>query len=278
VHTTSKGSAAEGRLVVGIQSVREVLRAHGARTYRVIVERKREPGPTLEALARFARDQGVHVERWDRSELDRLAQKEAGGAAHQGAVAFAPELVLGNLHKLLDDAPSFFVALDEIEDPQNFGAIVRSAVALGAFGVVFPEHHAAPLTPATFRASAGAVEFAKLYRVASLPRAVEELRAAGAFILGLDGNAAQSLRTATAEGVSSATSVGIVVGSEGKGLRKAVKAACSALGRISMPGPIASLNASVAAAIAIYEAASARYTPTEGTTPDATPVQTNASM
>ena len=98
------------------------------------------------------------MERPPRAELDRLAQ----GVRHQGAIALAPALAIRSLAQLeLGDRP-LLVALDEVQDPQNFGAVIRSAVAMGASAVVWPEHRSAPLSPATFRASAGAVEHARL--------------------------------------------------------------------------------------------------------------------
>jgi 23S rRNA (guanosine2251-2'-O)-methyltransferase len=231
------------RLVCGLQPVREAVRVHGAALERVVVEAA--PSPQLDALARYAGDHGAQVERRPRGDLDRLAQ----GARHQGAVAFAPELRILSLDEALEEEPALIVALDELEDPQNFGAIVRSAVALGATAVVWPEHRAAPLTPATFRASAGAVEHARLCRVTSLVPALERMKAAGLAVVGLD---------ATGPGfvaeVDLARPAALVVGAEGKGLRKTVKRACDVLARLPMPGPIASLNASVAAAMALYEA------------------------
>ncbi|HVJ89959.1 MAG TPA: RNA methyltransferase, partial [Labilithrix sp.] len=143
---------------------------------------------------------------------------------------------------------AIIVALDEIEDPQNFGAVIRSAVALGASAIVWPEHHAAPLSPATFRASAGAVEHARLCRVGALPSALERLHDAGATIVGLDANADSDIRDVTAEGA-----LVLVIGAEGKGLRKPVKRACTQLARLPMTGVLDSLNASVAGGIALYE-------------------------
>src|ERR1041385_788903 len=140
------------RLILGIQPVREAIRVHGARLGQVLVERGPGDKGRLDALARFATDQGVaDVVRVDRRDLDRTS----GGVHHQGAAAWAPELALVPPEVVLGSTDLLCVALDGIQDPQNFGAIVRSAVALGATAVVFPEHAAAPLTAATFRASAG---------------------------------------------------------------------------------------------------------------------------
>jgi 23S rRNA (guanosine2251-2'-O)-methyltransferase len=227
-----------------MQPVREAIRAHGKRLERVLVETQRDPSPQLDALARFATDQGAIVERKSRAEMDKLAQ----GARHQGAIAIAPELDVRSLSEIELGPDAIVVALDELEDPQNFGAIVRSSVAMGASAIVWPEHRSAPLSPATFRASAGAVEHAMLVRVPSLPTALESLAARGLTVVGLDMSG-----DAIVDDVDMTGPVAIVVGSEGKGLRKTVKRACTALARLPMPGPIASLNASVAAAVALYE-------------------------
>jgi 23S rRNA (guanosine2251-2'-O)-methyltransferase len=238
------------RLITGLQPVREAIRVHGERLARVVVEEG--GGPQIEAVARFAEGRGAKVEHAARAELDRAAK----GARHQGAIAYAPELAMVGLDELLAGlatcpAPVVILALDEIEDPQNFGAVIRSAVGLGATAIVWPEHHTAPLSPATFRASAGAVEHATLCRVGSLPQALERLRDAGATVIGLDANADHDLRhVGSPDGQSPAV---LVVGAEGKGLRRLVKRACTELARLPMPGPIDSLNASVAAGIALYE-------------------------
>lgn len=234
------------RLVTGLQPVREAIRVHGERVERVLVEDK--GGPQIEAVARFARDRGANVEHVPRGELDRASK----GARHQGAIAFVPELAILGIDELAGGltADAVVVALDEIEDPQNFGAVIRSAVALGATAIVWPEHHAAPLSPATFRASAGAVEHARLCRVTSLPSALDHLRSLGALVVGLDANAEKDIG---AVGVDGQGPVVLVVGAEGKGLRRPVKRACSELARLPMTGAIDSLNASVAAGIALYE-------------------------
>lgn len=238
-------TAADSRLVCGLQPVRECIRAHGAKVQLVVVEQTgREASPTLEALARFARDHGVRVERRARADLDRTS----GGARHQGAIAFAPELVIASLDDLALGDETLVVVLDEVQDPQNFGAIIRSAVAMGATAVVWPEHSSAPLSPATFRASAGAVEHAVLCRVGSLPTAIADLESRGLRAVGLDMSAETPI-----DRVDLAGPVGIVVGAEGKGLRKSVKRACSLLARVPMPGAIESLNVSAALGIALYE-------------------------
>jgi 23S rRNA (guanosine2251-2'-O)-methyltransferase len=240
------------RQVFGLQPVREVVRAHGERVERVFVERG--AGPKLEALARFAEGRGIPVETLARAELDR----RAAGGRHQGALALAPELSLVRAEDLAVGPASLFVALDGVMDPQNFGAVIRSAVALGVSGILWAEHASAPLSAATFRASAGAVEHAVLCRVPALPEALELLAARGVTAVALDAQGPVELGEVDLRGP-----VAIVIGAEDKGTRRGVRRACRFTARLPMAGPISSLNASVAGAIALYEVLRQRRGPGE---------------
>jgi 23S rRNA (guanosine2251-2'-O)-methyltransferase len=231
-------------LVLGLQAVRAAIRAQGARLGAVLLES--DDNPRLAAVQRFARDQGIaSVEVVGRSQLDRLS----AGVLHQGVAAWAPELSLTDFDQLLADPALLAVVLDKVQDPQNFGAVLRSAVGLGAGSVVWGEHSSAPLGPATLRAAAGAAEFARLCRVTSLPKALAQAAEAGVAVLGLD---AQSDRPLASWNLSGPTL--LVIGSEQAGMTPAVRRACTGLARLVAPGPIESLNASVAAAISLYEA------------------------
>ncbi|MFO0617693.1 MAG: 23S rRNA (guanosine(2251)-2'-O)-methyltransferase RlmB [Polyangiaceae bacterium] len=234
------------RQIMGIQPVREVLRARRCRVHEVLVEEGRNP--KLEGLAKLATDNGAPVRRVPSRELDRLAK----GGRHQGVLATADELRVRTKEELLEElaaveAPTVLI-LDGIMDPQNFGAAVRGAVALGAEFVVWPEHSSAPLSPAMFRASAGAVEHARLARVRALPDLVHDLVDRGFTVLALDAKGDAEIATVDLRGP-----VAVVVGSEDKGSRGAVRRAASALVRLPMTKTIDSLNASVAAALALYE-------------------------
>ncbi len=237
------------RRVLGMQAVREAIIVHGAALKVVRVESRTQDGEQLAALARFAEGRGAKVERVDRGTLDRIAQ----GERHQGVIADAPPLAVLDLDEAMPALEAIesplIVALDELTDPQNFGAIVRTAVAMGADAVLWPEDKSAPLSTSMVRASAGAVEHARLIRVASLPRALETLRDEAYDVIGLEMSGASPIESSPLD-----RKLVLVVGSEGKGLRRQTKAACTALAKLPMPGPIGSLNASVAAAMAIYEA------------------------
>ncbi len=230
------------RIVYGLQPAREAIRAHGARIGWLLVQK--DGGPKLDALARHAAGLGIPVERAPRAELDR----RAAGGRHQGVVAGAPELVLVGLDAIPTGPGSVALALDGIMDPQNFGAVIRSAVALGARTILWPEHSSAPLTPATFRASAGAVEHATLCRVRSLPDALRALSARGVTSIALDAQGPAELGDLPLTGP-----VAIVIGAEDRGVRRPVRQACQHVARLPMAGPIGSLNASVAGALALYE-------------------------
>ena len=241
------------RLAVGLQWVREAILAGTAR--RVFVEARANDAHQLEALARFASDRKLPVERTPRSELDRRTE----GDRHQGVVAELNPFELRALPDLVVDE-ALVIALDEITDPHNLGAVIRSAVAFGA-SVVLPEDKSAPLSSAMGRASAGAIEHARVCRVPSLPRALEDLAHAGLAIVALDSAGEVDLDRHDLQPPTC-----LVLGSEGKGLRRATRKACTSSARLVMRGPIASLNASVAAGIALHEVVRQRRA-TYGSTP-----------
>jgi 23S rRNA (guanosine2251-2'-O)-methyltransferase len=232
------------RLIVGPRAVAEAVHAHANELSIIYVaeDGRRE----LQELAQLAQKRNVAVEPRASGELDKLAK----GQKHQGVVAIAGSYSYLSFEELLTQLPAraLLVALDEITDPHNFGAIVRSAVALGAHGIITLKHRAAPVTPVVVRASAGATEHARIARVANLVQTLEALHELGYESLGLAAEGASDLREL---GPSPGGRV-LVVGSEGRGLRRLVREHCTQLVRIPMAGPIASLNASVAAAIALY--------------------------
>jgi 23S rRNA (guanosine2251-2'-O)-methyltransferase len=232
------------RMIVGLQPVREAIRVHRYAVQRVVLEEK--DSPTLDALARFAADQGVpEVIRVPRADLDSWTD----GAQHQGVMAWGPELKLLPLEELLADPKLIALALDGIQDPQNFGAVIRSAVGVADASVIWGEHSSAPLSPATGRASAGAIEHARLCRVPSLVGALTAARERGVSVIGLDAHAPARVGELDLDGPTI-----LVVGNEHEGMGRGVRRACEAVGRLTASGRIDSLNASVAAALALHEA------------------------
>jgi 23S rRNA (guanosine2251-2'-O)-methyltransferase len=233
-----------GRVVCGLQPVREAIRKHESALLRVAIEGSRNP--RLDAVERFARDHGVaRVERVARGELDRAS----GGVSHQGVVAWAPPLRLIDFSEVLAGPPPLIaLALDGIQDPQNFGAVVRSAVGIAGAALVWGEHGSAPLSTATFRASAGAIEHARLCRTRSLTATLGEAAAQGVRVVGLDAQAPTALRDVDLTGPTL-----LVLGSEHEGLARGVRRACTDLAYLVKTTGVESLNASVAAGIALYE-------------------------
>jgi 23S rRNA (guanosine2251-2'-O)-methyltransferase len=232
------------RVIAGPRAVEEAIAARPGSIALVYIEAN--PRRRLRELADRVRARGVRVEEKPGSELDALAP-----GRHQGIVAIAGEYRYAELEELLAIKRPLIAALDQMTDPHNLGAIVRSAVALGADGVITLKDRAAPVTPVVVRASAGATEHARIVRVTNLARTLALLRDEHAMqIIGLAAEGDVDIDALPeAEGGRV-----MVIGSEGKGLRPLVRKQCDLLARIPLPGPITSLNASVAAGIALHAA------------------------
>ncbi len=230
------------RVITGPRFVLEALRANTP-----IEAIYAEPHRADDSLTEAARAASIRIEERPREELDKLTQ----GARHQGVVAIASDYPYASMPDLLRDVGegALVVALDEITDPHNVGAIVRSAVAFGADGVLIGKHRSAQVTPAVVRASAGATEHARIIQVTNLQKALIQLKDEGFWIIGLDGAADQEFHDVRRD----LGRVVLVIGAEDKGLKRLVRQRCDMIVRIPLAGPIESLNASVAAAIAIYE-------------------------
>ena len=232
-------------LLTGIHGVREALRA-GRPLDRIVIARGRH-GERVEEIVRLAAERGVPVRFEDRAQVDLLADR----AEHQGVVAVAAPKRSVSLEDLLRDraASGLLVLLDGVEDPQNLGAIVRTSLAAGATGIVIPERRAVGLTEAVERASAGALAHLPVARVTNLARAMEEIKAAGHWLIGLDERAEKNYTEA-----DFTSRVGIVLGGEGKGLHDLTRKRCDFLVSIPTTGPVRSLNVSVAAGVVLFEA------------------------
>jgi 23S rRNA (guanosine2251-2'-O)-methyltransferase len=238
-------SAGNRRLVVGVHPVLELLAARGRDVVQIFASHD-------DVLAQ-ARSLGVPAERRQPAELDVLAP----GLRHQGAVALVGEYPYVDPDELC--APSrgtpLVLALDSVTDPQNLGALVRSAHVLGASGVVIPQDRAARVTPAVVRASAGATEHTAIASVVNLVRTLEAFKQRGLWIVGA---------VAGGEGVRLPWQIDfreptvIVIGAEGPGLRRLTRKVCDLHVMVPMAGRVGSLNAAAAGAILLYEAARQR--------------------
>ena len=232
------------RLVAGPRAVLEALRAN-SRNITVVYAAAGERGELAEVHT-AARKASVPFEVRPRSALDALAR----GLRHQGVLALGGDYPYVHFEQLLADASGkLLVALDQITDPHNFGAIVRSAVAFGAAGVVTLKNRACPVTPVVVRAATGATEHIPIARVVNLARCLSQLREVGLEVVGLDGAGDQNL----ADLPWSPQGRVLGVGAEGHGLRRLTLKHCDQVARVPIPGPIESLNASVAAGVALYE-------------------------
>jgi 23S rRNA (guanosine2251-2'-O)-methyltransferase len=235
-------------LIYGINPVLEALRAKRVRRLKVGA---RGDARMAEALT-LAKSSGVTVERVDVQALDRLAR----GGVHQGIIAELEPPRDYSVEQLVEAAaPSvpLLVVLDGVEDPHNLGAILRSIDAAGAHGVVRQARHAASLDGVAAKASAGALAVVRVATVVNIARAIDALKEAGVWTVGLAGDARDSY-----DEVDYTLPTAIVVGSEGDGLRRLTRDKCDRLVRIPMAGSVDSVNVSVAAAVTLFEAARQR--------------------
>jgi 23S rRNA (guanosine2251-2'-O)-methyltransferase len=232
-------------LIYGINAVAEALRSGRV----VSLRAGRRSDQRLQRLLTLAEQTSVPVRRVSEDELDR----ETGGASHQGVIADISDRQSCDLDDLIRDAqatpPALLVVLDGIEDPQNFGAILRSVDAVGAHGVVRQTRHSAPLSGATSKASAGALSHVKIADVVNVARAVGELKEAGIWTVALAADAPQSY-----DEMDLTVPIAVVLGAEGTGVRRLVRERCDFLAAIPMKGHVDSLNVSVAAGVVLFEA------------------------
>ncbi|HEX5706856.1 MAG TPA: 23S rRNA (guanosine(2251)-2'-O)-methyltransferase RlmB [Pyrinomonadaceae bacterium] len=243
--------ASEG-LMYGVLPVIEALRAGSRPVERVTIAEGAHES-RLKELLELARERGVPVRRAPRAELQRLS----AGANHQGVVAQVGAAHYRAAEELLDalsarvgtEDPPLAVVLDGVEDPRNLGAIIRTAECAGAHGLFVPERRAVGLTETVAKASAGALEYMPVARVANVARLQEELKARGVWTVG---TAAEAELDYTEWDWTQASAV--VLGGEGEGMRRLVRERCDVLVRVPLRGRIASLNVSVAAGIVLYEA------------------------
>ncbi len=230
--------------LTGFHAVEEALAA-GRALDRIVIARGRH-GERVEAVVQMAKAKGVPIRFEDRQQLDRIT----GTREHQGIAAMGaakPSMGLEDL--LAAKTPNgLLVLLDGIEDPHNVGAIVRTSLAAGASGVVIPERRAAGLTDTVERASAGALAHLPVARVKNLVRAMEEMKEAGYWLVGLDERAEQNYTEVDYNG-----SMGLVLGSEGEGLHELTRKRCDFVVSLPTTGPVRSLNVSVAAGVVLFE-------------------------
>ena len=232
--------------IYGINSVTEALKARG-RAFEWVGMAKERHDLRLQRLIEDCRRLSVPVRFLQRTELDRMA----GNAAHQGVVAVTSAKQYNDLEDVIAAKRaqySLLVVLDGVEDPHNLGAILRTADAAGANGVIIPERRAAAVTGTVTKSSAGASEHLPIAKVTNISRTVEELKDHNVWTVGLDERATQ-----TYDALDYNMDCAVVLGGEGKGLHDLVKRKCDFLVSIPLLGKVPSLNVSVAAAVVLYE-------------------------
>ncbi len=227
-------------------AVYEALRAGRRQVYRLLVAEGAQEKGRLRDILEMVEKRCLVPSRLPRAELDKIHP------SHQGVALEVGEYPYVNLHDMFDLAkrrqqPLLVVLLDTLQDPQNFGTLLRTAEAVGVHGVVLPLARSVTVTPAAVNASSGACEHLLIARC-NLAQAIEELKEAGAWIVGLDENAAEK----PDGGMPADSPLGLVIGGEGTGLRPLVKTKCDFLLRLPMEGKVSSLNASVAGSITLY--------------------------
>jgi 23S rRNA (guanosine2251-2'-O)-methyltransferase len=232
--------------IYGINSVAEALKARG-RTFAWVGMAKERHDIRLQRLIEDCRRLGIQVRFLERTELDHMASN----AAHQGVVAVTSAKQYNDLNDVIGAKRgkySLLVVLDGVEDPHNLGAILRTADAAGANGVVIPERRAASVTGTVTKASAGASEHMPIAKVTNIARTIEELKSQNIWTVGLDERGKQ-----TYDEMDYNMDCALVFGAEGKGLHDLVKRKCDFLVSIPMLGKVPSLNVSVAAGVVLYE-------------------------
>ncbi len=238
-------------LIFGRNAVMELLKS-GRSVNKILIAEGSRDG-SIQKIFSLAKMAGIVVEFTSRDKLDKLCS-----GRHQGVAAKAAAVNYSTVEEILELAASknelpFIVLLDELEDPQNFGAILRTAEAVGVHGVIIPKRRSVQLNATVFKTSAGAAEYVKVAQVVNVAQTLKTLRGLGLKIIGSDISAEVEFRRADLTG-----GVVLIIGSEGKGMRRLTRENCDLLIKIPMVGKINSLNASAAGAVLMYEIFSQR--------------------
>ncbi|HSU02086.1 MAG TPA: 23S rRNA (guanosine(2251)-2'-O)-methyltransferase RlmB [Nocardioides sp.] len=251
-------TSSDAEWAAGRNSVVELLRG-GVPVTAIYVAEGAERDNRLREAFKLAAEQGVRLLEVTRNEMDRMTS----GAVHQGLAARLPAYEYAHADDLLDRAeeakePALIVALDSVTDPRNLGAIVRSAAGFGAHGVLIPERRAAGMTASAWKTSAGAAARLPIAQTVNLTRQLKAYQDAGCMVVGLAADGDISLPELVAPGGLADGPLVVVVGSEGKGLGRLIAETCDQIVSIPMAGQLESLNAGVAASVALYSISQAR--------------------
>lgn len=233
--------------LAGVNSIMEALRA-GRKIHKIYIQEGRE-GKRIEELTRLAASRGIYIQYIEKTRLDKMYTQ----TNHQGIVAQVETYQYSDIGEIMElaslrgEAP-FILILDGIEDPQNFGSIIRTAECAGVHGIVIPRHNSVEVTDTVAKTSAGAIEYMKIVQETNLVNTINYLKKQGLWVVGADMGGEGNYYSTP---IPSPTA--LIIGAEGRGMRKLVKENCDIIVKIPMLGQIESLNASVAAALLIYE-------------------------
>ena len=250
LRTAPKGKLVEMEILYGLHPVEESLLARSRKFDHVCISSDRHDD-RLQRIVELCRENGVRIRFEPRDHLTQLAKN----ASHQGVVAVVRAKMMHDLEDLLEPTGSkrLMLALDGVEDPQNMGALLRTADAAGVDGIVLTERRSAPLSPVAVKASAGAAEHVRVARVVNMTRALEQIKSKAIWVVGLDERGSMDY-----DQFDYNSDCLLVLGREGAGLHEMVRRTCDHLFRIPMAGKVSSLNVSVAGAVVLYEAARQR--------------------
>lgn len=242
--------------IVGKNPVIEALKANRDINKILIAEGSQRGQMTQ--IIQLAKESNVILQFVPKKKIDQISDQN-----HQGVLAYIAAYQYAELDDLFAAAekkqePPFFLILDEIEDPHNLGSVMRTADAVGAHGIIIPKRRAVGLTATVAKASTGAIEYIPVVRVTNLVQTIEELKERGLWIAGTDASGKEDYRQ-----LDGTLPIGLVIGNEGKGMGRLIKDKCDFLIRLPMAGKVTSLNASVAAALLMYEVYRKRH-PLEG--------------
>jgi len=234
-------------LIEGRNAVIEALKSD--RTVEYILIAKGDMVGSISVVLALAKEKGIVTKEVDRRKLDQMSQT----SSHQGVIAIVTPYKYFEINDIFAYAEEkgekpFIIILDEIEDPHNFGSIIRTAEVCGAHGIIIPKRKNVGVTPTVYKTSAGAIEYVKIAKVTNINAAIEEMKKRGVWVYGADMDGENYIFNTDLTGA-----VALVIGSEGKGISKLTKEKCDVLVKIPMIGKITSLNASVAGGIIMYE-------------------------
>jgi len=233
--------------LAGVNSIMEALKGR-RKVHKIYIQEGRQ-GKKIQELIQIARKKGVFVQHVEKQRLDRMYKV----SNHQGIIAQVDNYEYSSIDEVFEIAAlkgqsPFLLILDGIEDPQNLGAVIRTAESAGIHGIIIPRHNAAEITAAVVKASAGAVEHMHIIRETNIVNTIKYLKGYGVWIVGADMNGETDYFSTVIPNPTA-----LVIGGEGRGIRRLVKENCDMLVKIPMWGKIKSLNASTAAALLIYE-------------------------